>query len=124
MSTLKAAIFGIIMALLLNISMSYAMTVKKVKPAVRDDRITSDKNKKVTSSRKIRIKRISGSFEKIEGNILYLGNNKKYNLRGVKVFDYTSKLMKEKGISRKGRVVELIFMNDILKEVIIRELFW
>jgi ribosomal protein L14 len=120
MSTLKAAIFGIIMALLLNISMSYAMTVKKVKPAVRDDRITSDKVKKVTSSRKNRIKRISGSFEKIEGNFLYLINNKKYNLRGVKVFDYTSKLMKEKGISRKGRVVELIFMNDILKEVIIR----
>jgi hypothetical protein len=59
--------------------------------------------------------KVMGIVENITGNTLCLTNNKKYNLRNVKVT-----YIKGKGISEKKKTAEMLFINDVLQEVVIR----
>jgi len=112
MSILKTAIFVIISILLLSYSTGYTLTVKTRKPV---------KIKKSTVVRHTNsIKKISGVLKKIEGNILYLKNNTRYDLSGVKIFNYAGKSKEEAVVSEKRKLVEMTFVNGKLKEVIIR----
>ena len=113
MLRLKTTIFVIIGILLLSFSTSYALTVKTRKPV---------KIKKSTVIRHTnRIKKISGTLKKIEGNVLYLKNETRYDLSGVKVLNYAGKSKKEGVmISEKRRIAEMTFVNGKLKEVVIR----
>ncbi|MCD6152988.1 MAG: hypothetical protein J7J07_03660 [Syntrophobacterales bacterium] len=113
MSNFKTAIFVMTGILLLSFSTGYALTVKTRKP-VKIKRSTVIRH---TS----RIKKISGTLKKIEGNILYLKNKTRYDLSGVKVLNYADK-SKNEGvvISEKRRIAEMTFVNGKLKEVIIR----
>lgn len=117
MSNLKTIIPVVIMALLIGASTSYSMTFKKAEPVKKSEKIKSHKDRSVTSTHKARVKKISGILKKIEGNVLYLNNNTKHNLRGVKVIDFTKKAG---STLKKRKMVEMTFINGKLKEIIIR----
>ena len=53
---------------------------------------------------------------RIANNVLYLENNKSYDLRGVNVIDRTDKRL----ASGNKKLAELMFVNGVLKEVILR----
>jgi translation elongation factor P/translation initiation factor 5A len=108
MSTIKTATFVTVLTLIFMISTCYAIT-----PA------TGTKMKRAgtsTSRSEKRIKKVAATLKKIEDHTLYLNNNQTYDLRGVKVFDFTGggRFAKEKTI------VEMTFINGKLKEVTIR----
>ncbi len=63
-----------------------------------------------------KILKTTGVVKAIKGNVLYLENNKKYDLRNVKVTQ--SKVIKS--VSTKKRIAEMFFINGVLKEVVIR----
>jgi len=117
MSNLRTIISVVIMALLISASTSYSMTFKKAEPVKKSEKITSHKHRSVTSTHKVRVKKISGILKKIEDNVLYLNNNTKHNLRGVKVIDFTKKARRT---LKERKTVEMTFINGKLKEVIIR----
>jgi hypothetical protein len=55
--------------------------------------------------------------KRIANNVLYLENNKmSYDLSGVNVIDLTGKGR----VSEKKKLAELMFVNGVLKEVILR----
>jgi len=54
--------------------------------------------------------------KRIANNVLYLEGNKSYDLTGVKVIDLTGK----RRVSEKKKLAELMFVNGVLKEVILR----
>jgi hypothetical protein len=54
--------------------------------------------------------------KRIANNVLYLENNKSYDLTGVNVIDLTGKSR----VSEKKKLAELMFVNGVLKEVILR----
>jgi len=59
----------------------------------------------------------SAQFVKaIANNVLYLENNTSYDLSGVKVIDRTG----TSRVSKKKIMAELMLMNGVLKEVILR----
>jgi len=61
--------------------------------------------------------KVTGVVKKMQDNILYLENNKRYNLRNVKV---TEAYDRNNRISDKKRMAEMLFINGKLKEVNIR----
>ncbi|HET6459360.1 MAG TPA: hypothetical protein VFG29_01105 [Syntrophales bacterium] len=54
--------------------------------------------------------------KRIANNVLYLEGNKSYDLSGVKVIDLTG----TKRISQNKKLAELMFVNGVLKEVVLR----
>jgi hypothetical protein len=54
--------------------------------------------------------------KRIANNVLYLEGNKSYDLSGVNVIDLTGK----RRVSDKKKLAELMFVNGVLKEVILR----
>jgi len=54
--------------------------------------------------------------KRIANNVLYLEGNKNYDLSGVKVIDLTG----TKRISQNKKLAELMFVNGVLKEVVLR----
>jgi translation elongation factor P/translation initiation factor 5A len=108
MSALKTASLVTVLTLIFMISTCYAMT-----PATG----TKTKRAGTSSSRyEKRIKKVSATLKKIKDHTLYLNNNQKYDLRGVKVMDFTG----GGRFSKEKTVVEMTFINGKLKEVMIR----
>jgi len=56
-------------------------------------------------------------IDKIQNNTLYLENKQRYNLRNVKVTKLSGG---NNRVSNKKRSAEMLFINDVLKEVTIR----
>ena len=54
--------------------------------------------------------------KRIAKNVLYLEGNKSYDLNGVNVIDLTGK----RQVSEKKKLADLMFVNGVLKEVILR----
>ena len=54
--------------------------------------------------------------KRIADNVLYLENKKSYDLKEVNVIDLTDK----RRVSEKKKLAELMFVNGVLKEVILR----
>jgi len=54
---------------------------------------------------------------KFENNTLYAANGQKYNLRNVKVNNYTAS---RKNKTDKNMIAELTYVNDVLEKVTIR----
>jgi len=61
--------------------------------------------------------KVTGVVKKIQDNVLYLENNKRYNLKNVKV---TEAYDRNNRISDKKLMAEMLFVNGTLKEVNIR----
>lgn len=107
MSTLKTATFVTVFTLIFMISTCYAITP-----------ISGTKTKRAgtsTSRYEKRIKKVAATLKKIEGHTLHLNNNQTYDLRGVKVFDFTG----GGRFSKEKTIVEMTFINGKLKEVTI-----
>ncbi len=75
---------------------------------------TSRQSNTVSPSAQTKIFKVMGIVTQITRDTLYLENNKKYDLRNVKV-TYN----KGKKISEKKKTAEMFFVNDVLKEVVI-----
>ena len=54
--------------------------------------------------------------KRIANNVLYLEDKKSYDLKNVKVMDLTGKSR----VSEKKKLAELMFVNGVLKEVVLR----
>jgi len=108
MSTIKATIFVIMFTFIFAISTCYAVTPTSESKAIRTGTSTSHHQKK--------IKKVAATLKKIDDHTLYLNNNQTFDLRGVKVLDFTGggRFAKEKTI------VEMTFINGKLKVVTIR----
>lgn len=61
--------------------------------------------------------KVTGFVVKIQDHVLYLENNKRYDLRNVKLTDLSRA---GKAVSKKKRMAEMVFINGALKEVVIR----
>jgi hypothetical protein len=57
-------------------------------------------------------------IKQIKNNVLYTKHNDIYDLTGVKMRDFSG--MKKIG-AYEGRLAELTFVNNVLKEIIIRK---
>jgi len=68
------------------------------------------------SGKQTQVAKSSHFVKKIANNVLYLENNKSYDLTGVNVIDLTGK----RRVSDKKKLAELMFVNGVLKEVILR----
>lgn len=115
MTNFKIIIPAAFMVLLLSFPGSYALTMKKAVRVEKGKNVVSNSVKNVAPGHSKRVRKIAGRIKRIEGGILYMGNDARYDLRGAKVIDYTKKT-----VSKKGKTAELLFINDDLKEVIIR----
>ncbi|MFA6411648.1 MAG: hypothetical protein WCW53_03060 [Syntrophales bacterium] len=105
MSKCKIALILIIPSLLLIISLSQAVAV------------TGNLPSPAAAPARTKTLRVTGVVKKMENNVLYLENNKRYDLRNVKVteaYDLNNR------ISDKKRMAEMLFINGTLKEVNIR----
>jgi len=79
-----------------------------------------NQKKTVKTTNTITIKRATEFVQKIQNGVLYTDKNR-YDLKGVKVIDHAdSKQVSEPSEGRK-RVAEMIFLNDILSQVIIHK---
>ena len=66
------------------------------------------------------VRRVTEFVEKIEGGVLYT-NGGQYRLAGVKVLDLTKSPQSSDPKKVPKKTAELTFMNDQLKEVVIRQ---
>jgi len=78
---------------------------------------SSGKTSEETSQERVRIYKVVGFIKKIENNILYLENKQQYNLRSVKITRLSGKSSR---ISNQKWAAEMLFVNGVLKEVVIR----
>jgi len=72
----------------------------------------------VMATEQSKLRRITSYLDRIENNVLYLQNKKSYNLSGVNVV-YKSAEAKTPAPGAKKKIVELIFLDDQLKEVVV-----
>lgn len=63
----------------------------------------------------VKMLKVTGFIEKIENNVLYLENNQQYDLRNVQVTELSGSR-----VSQKKRTAEMLFVNGVLREVVIR----
>ncbi len=68
------------------------------------------------SGKQTQVTKSSQFVKTIANNVLYLEGNKSYDLKDVNVIDLTGKSR----ISDKKKLAELMFVNGVLKEVILR----
>lgn len=108
MSTIKTATFATMFTLIFMISTCFAIT-----PATG---IKMKKTGTSTSRYEKRIKKVTATLKKLEGHTLHLNNNQTYDLRGIKVLDFTG----GGRFSKEKTIVEMTFINGKLKEVTIR----
>ena len=66
------------------------------------------------------LKRATELVQKIEKGVLYTDKNR-YDLRGVKVIDHAEGAKVSGPSDGRKRVVEMVFLNGVLKEVIIHK---
>ena len=64
------------------------------------------------------VKRLTGFMKKMENNVLYLEDNSRFNLTGVVVIT-SPKDPYEQAAAGKKTVVELIFLKNQLKQVVL-----
>ena len=76
--------------------------------------------KAVKNPNTITMKRTTEFVQKIEKGILYTDKNR-YDLRGVKIIDHADTKQGSGPSDGRKRVVEMIFLNDILSRVIIHK---
>jgi len=67
-----------------------------------------------------KIKRATELVRKIQNGVLYTNKNQ-YNLKGVKIIDHVDGHKVTEPLTGRKRVAEMIFVNDILREVIIHK---
>jgi hypothetical protein len=104
MSKYRIMLIAIIPSLLLMATLNQAGAVTGNLPAV-------------TAPSRVKMLKVTGVVKKIQNNILYLENNKGYNLSNVKI---TEAYDRNSRISEKKRMAEMLFINGTLKEVTIR----
>ena len=78
--------------------------------------IKTEKGVKAASQNNLR--RVTAFMDRIENNVLYLKNKKSYNLSGVKVV-YKDAEAKAPAPGAKKKIVEMIFLDNQLKEVVV-----
>jgi len=78
---------------------------------------SSGKTSEGTSQKTVRMFKVVGFIKKIENNILYLENKQQYDLRSVRITRLSGKSNR---ISNQKWAAEMLFINGVLKEVIIR----
>ena len=66
------------------------------------------------------VRKATEFLKKIEGGVLYTESNK-YSLSGVKVIDLTKNRKTVSTAKMPKKTVEMTFLNDQLKEVVIRQ---
>ena len=67
-----------------------------------------------------KIKRATELVHKIQNGVLYTNKNQ-YDLKGVKIIDHVEGHKVTEPSDGRKRVAEMIFVNDILREVIIHK---
>jgi hypothetical protein len=72
--------------------------------------------KEVSPANKSLVTKSSQFVKRIANNVLYLENNKSYDLNGVNMIDLTGK----RRVSDNKKLADMTFVNGILKEVILR----
>jgi hypothetical protein len=72
----------------------------------------------VSDGEQNKLRRITSFMDRIENNVLYLQNKKSYHLDGVNVV-YQSAESKPPARGAKKKIVELIFLDNQLKEVVV-----
>lgn len=65
----------------------------------------------------VKMLKVTGFIVKIENNVLYLENNQQYDLRNVNVTELSGSGNR---VSTKKRTAEMLFVNGVLREVVIR----
>ena len=78
---------------------------------------SSGKTSEETSQERVRMYNVVHFIKKIENNILYLENKQQYDLRHVKVTRLSGKSSR---LSNQKWAAEMLFINGVLKEVVIR----
>lgn len=99
-------IIGIISVIFFTTSASLAVTV-----------INKSGGSGSSAPSSVKIFKTTVMVTKFENNTLYAANGQKYNLRNVKVNDYTAS---RKIKTDKNMTAEFMYVNDVLKEVTIR----
>jgi len=92
-----------------------------VSPVMRADfhkKPSETRGKSIESVNKI--KRATELMRKIQKGILYTDKNQ-YDLTGAKIIDHAEGNKVKESTGGRQRVVEMIFVNDALKEVIIHK---
>jgi|SRR5208283_100040 len=72
---------------------------------------------RTSQTKAITVKKAAVLIKQIKNNVLYTINDEKYDLTYVKIRDFRG--MKKVG-AYEGRVAELTFVNNVLKEIVIR----
>jgi hypothetical protein len=78
--------------------------------------INAGSGKGAPSSKQHQVTKSSQFVKRIANNVLYLEDKKSYDLKNVKVMDLTGKSR----VSEKKKLAELMFVNGVLKEVVLR----
>jgi hypothetical protein len=86
--------------------------------AVAVTKDTSQRGQGVTSQNQMR--RLTGFMKKMENNVLYLEDNSRYNLAGVVIIT-RPRDPNEQAAAGKKTVVEMIFLQSQLKQVVIHQ---
>ena len=73
-------------------------------------------DKKIEPS--IRVSKSTELMEKMENGVLYTERNQ-YKLAGVKILDLARNKKTQEGLKGRKRIVELTFIDKVLKEVVI-----
>ena len=113
MLSIKGAVAGAVLGLLLICSSDVPAMTRADSPT------DSGKKPDQIGDRASKVKRTTEFMKKIENGFLFTEKNQ-YSLTGVKVIDRGAGRI-GKGFEGKKRVVELIFVNDALHEVIIHK---
>ncbi|MFH1080967.1 MAG: hypothetical protein V1766_12045 [Pseudomonadota bacterium] len=101
----KMAIMAVISSIFLVVSLGQAVTATR-------GSVTGS-----STSSQSRMMKVIGFISKMENNVLYLENNQRYDLRNVSVTDLSGSGNR---VSTKKRTAEMLFVNGVLREVVIR----
>jgi len=101
----KMAVIAVISSIFLVVSLGQAVTA------------TRETGTAASSPSQTRMMKVTGFIKKIENNVLYLENNQRYDLSNVSVTDLSGSGNR---VSTKKRTAEMLFVNDKLREVVIR----
>jgi hypothetical protein len=101
----------VVILVLLNASTSLAAVA-----ITKDTSQRGQKSQGVTNQNQM--KRLTGFMKKMENNVLYLEDNSRYNLTGVVVIN-RPRDPQDQAAAGKKTVVELIFLKNQLKQVVL-----
>jgi hypothetical protein len=101
----KMVLIAVISSIFMVVSLGHAVTA------------TGETGTAASAPSQIRMLKVIGFIKKIENNVLYLENNQRHDLSNVSVTDLSGSGNR---VSTKKRTAEMLFVNDKLREVVIR----